>query len=123
MRQLRKFLVPLRMFFLGIFVLYALSINFFFHSHVINGVTIVHSHPYSANDDGEPIHSHTVAELQLIHQLSSFSVTSTIILAIILGVFLTLTLTIPIQTKPNYNSLSQKGIFRLRPPPLDALSH
>lgn len=55
-----------------IFILYFISITFFTHSHVVNGVTIVHSHPYASNADGSPMHEHTGAEIQLIQFLTTF---------------------------------------------------
>lgn len=62
----------LKIIFLILFVCYAGSITFFFHTHIINGVTIVHSHPYKADEKGKPLHTHTGAEIQLIQNLSSW---------------------------------------------------
>lgn len=62
----------LKIIFLILFVCYAGSITLFFHSHIIDGVTIVHSHPYKADERGKPIHTHTGAEIQLIQNLSSW---------------------------------------------------
>ena len=42
-------------------------ISLFTHTHVVNGVTIVHSHPYKSGAE----HEHTTAEFQLIHILSN----------------------------------------------------
>lgn len=51
-----------------LFILYTGMIVSFTHVHIINGVTIVHSHPY----DKKPAdHEHTGTELQLLHQLST----------------------------------------------------
>lgn len=62
----------LKIIFLILFICYAGSITFFFHSHIINGVTIVHSHPYKADEKGKPLHTHTGSEIQLIQHLSSW---------------------------------------------------
>lgn len=62
----------LRIIFLVIFSLYTCSITFFTHTHIINGVTIVHSHFYTTDDEGKPIHKHTGAEIQLINNLSTY---------------------------------------------------
>jgi len=53
-----------------IFILYMGSVISFTHVHIINGVTIVHSHPYHKNADGTE-HEHTGMELQMLHQLST----------------------------------------------------
>lgn len=68
----KDILSALKIIFLMIFVCYAGSVSFFFHSHIINGVTIVHSHPYKADEKGNPTHTHTVSEIQLIRNLSSW---------------------------------------------------
>lgn len=52
-----------------LFVGYMASITLFYHTHVINGERIVHSHPYSqAPDTGK--HSHTTLEFATIASLS-----------------------------------------------------
>ena len=43
----------------------------FTHVHIVNGVTIVHSHP-SQDQDGQ--HKHSLQELQLFHSLSTIVV-------------------------------------------------
>ena len=52
---------------LSIFLLYWAGITFFTHSHVVNGVVIVHSHPFNTE------HSHTATSLETIFFLSSVS--------------------------------------------------
>lgn len=63
-----KFLLPI------LFILYMGNIISFTHVHIINGVTIVHSHPYKS-DSGSSGHQHTGSELQLLHQLSTIQQT------------------------------------------------
>lgn len=58
---------------LAIFLSYYASITFFMHAHIINGVTVVHSHPYKTNSDGIPDHEHKASEIQLISHLSQFA--------------------------------------------------
>ena len=48
-----------------LFISYMAGITLFTHSHVVNGVTIVHSHPFKKGGE----HSHTTVEFQLIHIL------------------------------------------------------
>ena len=52
-------------FFLLTFSLYWGGITFCAHSHVVNGVSVVHSHPYKA------MHGHTSVQLETIFSLSS----------------------------------------------------
>lgn len=60
LRPIAKYLLPI------LFVSYIGCISLFTHTHVVNGVTIVHSHPYKPGAE----HGHTTAEFQLIHTLS-----------------------------------------------------
>ena len=54
-----------------IFILYLGEIVSFTHVHIVNGVTIVHSHP-SQDQYGQ--HKHSLQELQLFHSLSTIIV-------------------------------------------------
>lgn len=49
---------------LVLFALYWCGITLFTHSHVVNGVIVVHSHPYNVE------HSHTPAQLETVFFLS-----------------------------------------------------
>lgn len=53
-----------------IFTFYYVNACFFYHSHIINGVTIVHSHFHSK--EHTQTGSHSTSELTLISTLSSF---------------------------------------------------
>lgn len=59
-----------------IFIGYIGVISFYTHVHIVNGVTIVHSHPFQKNVPGKPFHSHSQTGFQLIHSLTSFSLTA-----------------------------------------------
>ena len=49
--ELKRLLLNITRYFLPIlFVSYLVSLTFFAHVHVVNGVTIVHSHPFSRAD-------------------------------------------------------------------------
>ena len=54
-----------------LFISYMAGITLFTHSYVVNGVTIVHSHPFKKGGE----HSHTTVEFQLIHILDHTLVT------------------------------------------------
>lgn len=69
-----------------IFALYYANICFFYHGHIINGVTIVHSHFYGKGHVQTGTHS--VSELTLISALSVFQSCAAILAFAGLGVFL-----------------------------------
>lgn len=65
-----------RYFLLILFLGYYGSITLFNHAHIVNGVTIVHSHPYKHGaSDKSANHNHTSKQLVLINSLSDFSLT------------------------------------------------
>ena len=64
---MKRLLLNITRYFLPIlFVSYLVSLTFFAHVHVVNGVTIVHSHPFKKG----AAHKHSTVELLLIHFLS-----------------------------------------------------
>lgn len=65
----RLLLHIMRCFLPVLFITYMASITFFAHMHVVNGVTIVHSHPFNKG----AAHSHSSMELLLIHFLSDLT--------------------------------------------------
>lgn len=68
-----KFLFPV------IFAGYIGMISFYTHVHVVNGTTVVHSHPFHKNTEGRSSHSHTPIEFRLIQVLTSFSLTAEVV--------------------------------------------
>ncbi|OJU55026.1 MAG: hypothetical protein BGN96_12675 [Bacteroidales bacterium 45-6] len=101
----------------ALFIYYAASVSLFVHAHVINGVTIVHSHPYTKGSDGKPAHGHSGAQIELIHQLSSFFVPDQIVPSVTIGSFpQLLELVRPLFFCSASNGVVE-GISRLRPPP------
>lgn len=69
MNQLYKHI--LKWFLPVLFTSYMAGITLFMHSHVVDRVTIVHSHPFK-KDGG---HTHTTVEFQLIHLLNQLLTT------------------------------------------------
>lgn len=59
-------------FFLLIFLGFFGSITFFEHVHVVDGITIVHSHPFRTGNSGNPVHGHPLNGFVLVHHLMSF---------------------------------------------------
>ena len=63
----------LQLILLVLFIGYYGSITLFPHSHIVNGVTIVHSHPYKTDKSSVPSKlPHTGKEIMLIQTLSGF---------------------------------------------------
>lgn len=59
----------LRWGLLVLFSTYFLSISIFTHTHIVDNVLVVHSHPYKSSS-----HQHTTNALMLIDQISHFNV-------------------------------------------------
>jgi len=67
--------------FLILFCSYFGSITFFQHAHIIDGVTVVHSHPFKSQPGEEPDnHRHSKSGFLLIRIISSFIATVPIFL-------------------------------------------
>jgi hypothetical protein len=69
-----------------IFAFYYANICFFYHSHIINGVTIVHSHIHPKSH--AQIGTHSASELTLISVLSAFQSFQATLCFVGLGIFL-----------------------------------
>ncbi len=94
--------------FLGFFG----SISFFRHVHVVDGVTIVHSHP------GLPSHNHNTRGFQLIQFLNDYVITG-ITIYIICNLLLSLRNTILFREPIPGNIFREKcGSNTLRGPPV-----
>jgi hypothetical protein len=70
----------------AIFALYYANISLFYHSHIINGVTVIHSHFHGKAH--EQTGTHSQSELTLISSLSSFQSPSVALFFVWAGVFL-----------------------------------
>ena len=86
-RKMDKFRKYLKIILPALFIAYLGCLVAFTHVHIVNGVTIVHSHPYQTNDEGLPNHVHGYAEFQLLHQLSVLQVLGSSLTVAILTVF------------------------------------
>ena len=94
-----------------LFITYMAGITLFTHSHVVNGVIIVHSHPFK----GE--HQHTEMQLETVFYLSSFisSVLPTLQAAVAALLVLLCVLAVPVTERVKCSRLS--GGISLRAPP------
>lgn len=57
------------LFLILLFAFNYASSNFFFHTHIVDGVKISHSHPYKAAPDGTEGHEHSSSELQFFSNI------------------------------------------------------
>ncbi|MCC8034343.1 MAG: hypothetical protein LIO77_00195 [Rikenellaceae bacterium] len=64
---------------LAIFCWYMGSVTLFPHVHIVDGVVICHSHPYSGSSDN-PGHTHSVLQLETIAHLSLIFLVLTVLL-------------------------------------------
>lgn len=113
MRLFRRHAI--RYFLLLLFLSYYAGITLFMHAHVVNGVTVVHSHPYAPDN---PQHGHSSVEFDLIHALNHFDTTASV-LGVLTLTFIPLLLFV-FQAKPitfRY-STPYNGLVGLRAPPL-----
>ncbi len=70
-----KWLLPL------LFIAYMGGITFFTHIHIVNGVTIAHSHPYQQGSE----HEHSTTEFELFQLLNTVLLTGSIFIGILLA--------------------------------------
>src|SRR5690554_73373 len=75
--MLKKRLNRLKLFYPLLFTMYVFSITLFTHSHYINNIRYVHSHPFKFSEP--PTHEHSEKQLQLLDELFNTSITSDII--------------------------------------------
>lgn len=108
----------LKIILLMIFSLYTCSITFFTHSHIIGGVTIVHSHFYGTDENGKPTHEHTGAEIQLIQNLSTYFAFGLIALAILIGLTSAQITTLFVNPNCFLRQQAHQAHLRLRAPPI-----
>lgn len=93
----------------------------FTHVHVVNGVTVVHAHPYKSGNASD-YHHHSLSELQLFHQLSVFSLEDGAVQSLIIEPFIPLFLCYIHTELPTKAKNADVQPFYLRAPPSFALS-
>lgn len=115
MDTLRKYL---RILLPALFIAYLGCIIAFTHVHIVNGVTIVHSHPHHKTDDGRPDHEHSYAQFQLLHQLSVLQIAGAAFVAILLAAFYAYFRTLSYGSVEPDHAFPFRGKRSLRAPPL-----
>ncbi len=65
---------------LFLFCSYFGSVTFFHHTHIIDGITVVHSHPYKSQSGEDPVkHKHSKSGFLLIQFISDLVTTAPIL--------------------------------------------
>jgi len=115
MKKVKRWILHRMRYFLPIlFVSYLASLTLFSHVHVVNGVTIVHSHPYKK---GTP-HQHSLFELIHIQLLSQLT-TDGADVALALALFVPSLLCLLSGNRPQAHRLTPyHGVATLRAPPV-----
>ncbi len=107
-------------FLLILFLGYFVSITSFTHRHIINGIVVVHSHPYNPFNNDKPInHQHSQNGLVVIDLLSHFSTTALLLVVFIDAIRIVLRSVV----YSNFNEHVRRLLFLysngLRAPPLN----
>lgn len=113
----RLYLNIMKWFLPVLFISYMVGITLFTHSHVVNGVTIVHSHPFRKGAE----HSHTTVEFQLIHLLTHVQTTDSGILPIFASFIALLLCTLLWRPQRIACFAPCTGVVSLRAPPSSRL--
>ncbi len=94
----------LKISLLGLFLFYYSGNVMFYHSHLIDGVWVIHSHPFPLSKTAEG-HTHTQAELTTINILShatfllAATLASLVVIKFLLDVYCTVWQTFTFQNK------------------------
>lgn len=96
---------------------YLACIISFTHVHIVNGVTIVHSHPYNKQTNPPSDHQHTGQQLQLYQQFSSIQAEGDIYCSIQLTPTSVNETILLFPSVNNMFILSPTDAFNLRAPP------
>lgn len=105
LRNILKWFLPL------LFIAYLGGITLFTHSHVVNGVIIVHSHPFKG------AHEHTEAQVETIFFLSSFVASSLPAVLFAAPAFLVLLCVLVVPAVERIKYVKARGSISLRAPP------
>lgn len=73
----RKSSNPVKWFCLTLFTIYVSGMSLFTHTHIINNIRYVHSHPFDYGEQTQ--HAHTENALRLLDQIFRTSITPDII--------------------------------------------
>ena len=117
--QVKDILRPfLRVLLPILFISYMGSVISFTHVHIVDGVTIVHSHPHKTDDQQSAGHTHTLAQFQLLHQLYTILSLGKLLLATGLTAFWFLCRRLLSRPSCPIPQLPARGVPSLRAPPV-----
>ena len=121
MRPILKSRRGIAALFLLLFVAYYSNVTLFEHTHIINGVTIVHSHFHADSHHNSRSGGHTANNVTLISQLNNFQTTGSGIQLFSFGIS-DYTLLI-VSHADDFAIVQQNGFnYSLRAPPVSHLS-
>ena len=95
-----------------LFLFYLGGIVLFTHTHVVNGVIVVHSHP------GKAGHTHSAGQIETIFFLSHFFTSGEVVPSYPLPLYLSLCLTLLVPVLPRKRYCYYSKVIRLRAPPI-----
>jgi len=101
---------------LALFAVYYADITFFEHTHIINGVTVVHSHFYNSKHTQTPAGGHTTTEITFFAANSLFQTFQDVLSPVDMTLFLVLSSVFFIPVHTNYSQGFQHFSL-LRAPP------
>ncbi|MCL1934201.1 MAG: hypothetical protein FWF53_10385 [Candidatus Azobacteroides sp.] len=101
-----------------LFVLYYADIALFQHTHIINGVTVVHSHFHGSNHEKTPTGGHTTTEITFFADNSLFQTFGDVLTSIDIRLFLVFC-GIVLVSGHNQFSKGFHDFFFLRAPPAE----
>jgi len=101
---------------LVLFAVYYTDITFFEHTHIINGITIVHSHFYNSDHTQTPSGGHTTTEITFFAVNSLFQTFQDVLSPVDMTLFLVLCSVFFISIHTNYSQGFQHFSL-LRAPP------
>lgn len=110
----------LKYFLTVLFITYYVSNTSFYHSHIVNGVTIVHSHFYRYHNNANASsvnHSHSPDEFVIIKIITQF-ITTVFAGFVVFRLFLMALAQYQLPFKQIILSAFQQSGFSLRAPPI-----
>ena len=111
--------IVLKYFLAVLFIAYYVSNTSFYHSHIVNGVSIIHSHfyRYHSGEKAEPVtHSHSDNEFVILKIITQF-VTAALTGFVVFRLFLMVLAHYQIPLKQIILSSFRQSGFSLRAPP------
>lgn len=114
--RVSKINICIRYFLLILFLHYTAGISLFTHYHVVNGISIAHSHPYNKAVK----HTHTAVEFELIQMLNHFVSTDYSLPVFVLTFLAAFTIIRSSKRVTGIFSKPYYGLVGLRAPPVAA---